>query len=251
MPALPSWTPRIAAPEHATAHAVEREQALVDLGQWLIAQRYDFVAITPTSHAYNAARTPQAVAANLRDVFGWSRPFRRGLLPGAIEELMHRTGVLATAADSTLMISRVRFASLAEGLFVHSAWPTVSLDAVFFGPDTYRFAAFVRSHLPAAPVHNFSIVDVGCGSGAVGLLAARWMRQKTSPLQLLDINPLALEYARVNARIAGQPQVDIRASDLLNEVQGRPDLIICNPPYLPDAAGRVYRDGGGLLGTGL
>ena len=29
------------------------------------------------------------------------------------------------------------------------------------------------------------------------------------------------------------------------------DLIVANPPYLVDPAGRVYRNGGGSLGTGL
>jgi hypothetical protein len=30
-------------------------------------------------------------------------------------------------------------------LFVHSSFPTEKSDAVFFGPDTYRFARFIDS----------------------------------------------------------------------------------------------------------
>lgn len=231
--------------------AAEREQSLVHLGQWLLAQHYQFVAITPASHARVAGRTLPAEARNLRDIFGWSRAFSSSLLPEKVRAWMRTAGVLASARQPGLLVSRVRFASLDGRLYVHSAWPTVDRDAVFFGPDTYRFASFVRSHLPAVTRENLSIVDVGCGSGAVGLMAAQRLAHKRPKLHLLDINPAALEYARVNARLAGQAQADIRASDLLRDLDGHPDLIICNPPYLPDAAHRVYRDGGGTLGSGL
>ena len=43
--------------------------------------------------------------------------------------------------------SRVRLATIDDLLFVHSAFPTDPPDAVFFGPDTYRFVRFVRSFL--------------------------------------------------------------------------------------------------------
>ncbi len=43
--------------------------------------------------------------------------------------------------------------------------PTAERDAVFFGPDTYRFAIFLRHHVQQAA----RAVDIGCGSGAGGL----------------------------------------------------------------------------------
>jgi methylase of polypeptide subunit release factors len=38
---------------------------------------------------------------------------------------------------------------------------------------------------------------------------------------------------------------------LLTEIEGSFDLIVANPPYLADATARLYRDGGGTLGSGL
>ena len=46
-----------------------------------------------------------------------------------------------------LMRSKVRFSSLGGSLYVHSAFPTSAAEAVFFGPDTYRFAALIARTL--------------------------------------------------------------------------------------------------------
>jgi methylase of polypeptide subunit release factors len=40
-------------------------------------------------------------------------------------------------------------------------------------------------------------------------------------------------------------------SDGLAAIDCDPDLIVVNPPYMADAAGRAYRDGGGEDGAGL
>jgi methylase of polypeptide subunit release factors len=37
----------------------------------------------------------------------------------------------------------------------------------------------------------------------------------------------------------------------LDRVEGEIDLIIANPPFIADAKGRDYRDGGDMLGAGL
>ncbi|TNV62100.1 methyltransferase, partial [Corallococcus exiguus] len=68
---------------------------------------------------------------------------------------------------------------------------------------------------------------------------------------LADLNPLALEFSRVNARLNGSHGVQAVHSDLLRDVSGRFDLIMANPPYLADTDKRTYRDGGGTHGTEL
>jgi methylase of polypeptide subunit release factors len=65
-----------------------------------------------------------------------------------------------------------------------------------------------------------------------------------------DINPLALQYAAVNAEVAGVP-VTLAQGDALQAVEGDFDLIVSNPPYLDDAAQRAYRHGGTRLGRAL
>lgn len=232
----------------ATADDRRREDALFRLGRWLAEHRYQFTAITPASHARVVRR--KALARDLRDVFGWSLPFEPTLLSADLRTLVDDAGALHALPDGRLR-SGVRYATLGAQLFVHSAWPTVEPDAVFFGPDTYRFVHYLRRHLPRQWPAPPRIADVGCGSGAGGLLAARWLEDAAPRLHLLDINPRALAHARVNARLAGLEGVEVARSDLLQGLAPSPDLVICNPPYLPDAAGRAYRDGGALLGSAL
>jgi hypothetical protein len=141
-------------------------------------------------------------------------------------------------------MSAVRFATLDDQLFVHSAYPTVEDAAVFFGPDTYRFARFVGSRIGTARL----LVDVGAGSGAGAISVARLAER----IVLADINPRAMSFARVNARLARVEQrTEVVGGDLYSNVSGDPDVIIANPPYLVDTSHRTYRDGGGSLGTEL
>lgn len=221
-------------------------KALVALGRLLLEQGYAFCTPTPETHRRVLARSPGRTAATLRDVFGWSLPFARGFLPDAIGRQLERAGGLVARPDGTFT-SAVRFSSLGGHLFVHSAYPTVESDSVFFGPDTYRFARMLRAALANAPRAKRA-VDVGCGSGAGGLCIA----DSADRLVLADINPRALAYARANAELAGvSPRVEIADSDVLASVGGDVDLVIANPPYLVDEGARLYRDGGGALGTAL
>jgi SAM-dependent methyltransferase len=128
-------------------------------------------------------------------------------------------------------------------LLAHSAYPTTSPDAVFLGPDTYRFASFLESR---APRRIGALADVGCGTGAGGLLLA----QRASSVQLLDVNQTAVRFARANCQLNGV-EARVAQSDVLSGAEGPFDLVIANPPYLADELGRAYRDGGGELGTGL
>ncbi|RZA14684.1 MAG: SAM-dependent methyltransferase, partial [Lysobacteraceae bacterium] len=147
--------------------------------------------------------------------------------------------------------SRVRFSRLGELLLSHSAYPTTDEDAVFFGPDTYRFARFIKQVLQRAPwPAGGRIADIGCGGGAGGLVASRCAPGPVGELVLADINPQALVHARANARRAGQAATVVH-SDLYASVAGEFALIVSNPPYLVDDRQRAYRHGGGPLGGEL
>ncbi|GAA3348457.1 hypothetical protein GCM10020358_67040 [Amorphoplanes nipponensis] len=67
----------------------------------------------------------------------------------------------------------------------------------------------------------------------------------------VDVNDAALRFASVNTDLAGTPGVRPVRSDLLADVDGDFDLIISNPPFMIDPAGRAYRDGGGEHGHAL
>ncbi|MDQ3031698.1 MAG: methyltransferase [Myxococcota bacterium] len=234
----------------------DRGRALVELGEALREAGYEHVPVTPVTHARVLARPRwSGCARTLRDVFGWSMAFERegGPLPASMIARLERAGALAIEEGTGRARSRVRFATVRGALHVHSAYPTSSVDSVFFGPDTYRFVALLDRTVTRAR----RAVDVGTGSGAGGLsIAAR-----VDALVLADVSDAALEAAQVN--LALQPEVapervSIVKSDVLSGIgaaergRGAPiDLVIANPPYMADSAGRSYRDGGGELGTGL
>lgn len=212
---------------------------LASLGRALRERGYAFVTPTPETHRRVLARG--APARMLRDVFGWSKPFGPGVLEPALLELLEAAGALQR--DGAQSRSAVRFSSLGPLLLAHSAYPTTAADAVFLGPDTYRFAAFL---LARAPAQIGALADVGCGTGAGGLLLA----PRAGSVQLLDVSDTALRFARSNCELNGL-QARVARSDVLQGMAETPDLIVANPPYLADPLGRAYRDGGGELGTGL
>jgi methylase of polypeptide subunit release factors len=143
----------------------------------------------------------------------------------------------------------VRWSSLGDLLCVHSAYPTDATDAVFFGPDTYRFAQLIGLFLRAGNHSVRRAVDIGCGSGAGALLIARAFPQ--AQVLAVDINRQALRFTAVNAKLAGTTNLKSIPSNLLHDVEGDFDLIIANPPYMMDAQERAYRHGGGELGADL
>ncbi|SFL13660.1 class I SAM-dependent methyltransferase [Methylorubrum salsuginis] len=231
----------------------ERADALLALADAVRASGYRFTTVTPASHAHVNARPENARARNLRDVLGWSRPFEAGLLPAELTDLMERAGILGRDPETGLFRAALRLSSLDDDLFFHAAYPPLAADAVFFGPDTVRYVRAVQAHLDALAREGRPlprrVVDLGCGSGAAGIVVAK--RVPEAEVVLVDINPAALELAAVNARVAGVANVRPALSDMLSGVEGGFDLIVSNPPFMVDAGGRAYRDGGGTLGAGL
>lgn len=225
----------------------KRSLALIELAAKLRSYGYRFTTVTPLTHAYNNERQGSRWAQDLSDVFGWSRPFLRELMPAEDFDLMLQAGILRPWAEGWR--SSIRWSSLGDLLLSHSAYPTNSAEAVFFGPDTYRFVnavqGWLQSHQPALT----RAADIGCGSGAGAISLAR-LHPRCEVLAV-DINPQALHMTQINARVAAVANVAPRLGSLLDNVEGPLDLIIANPPYMMDAQERAYRHGGGKLGAGL
>ena len=86
------------------------------------------------------------------------------------------------------------------------------------------------------PVKRPVIVDLCTGSGALAIaLAAHWPAAR---MVAVDDSTAALDYARRNAT---HTQVELHHGDvtdpaLLPDLDGRVDLVVANPPYLPDGA---------------
>ena len=223
------------------------DAALSHLLDYLRTQDYRFITITPLTHAHVTARPCIPANATLRDIFGWNLAFEKQCLPTKTLALLDEAGLLKD--EGGCLRSKVRVSSIDDALFLHSAYPTEQEDAVFFGPDTYRFVRFVRQALDGVkPPAGMRMLDIGCGSGAGGLMLARQYPQAN--LILNDINPHALRYAALNAAATGL-RAQLAEGDSLAAVQGTFDLIIANPPYLVDKDARTYRHGGECLGRSL
>lgn len=78
---------------------------------------------------------------------------------------------------------------------------------------------------------DLKILDIGCGSGVIGLT----LKQKypTSEVDLLDISEKAIEVAKQNAKNLNL-DVNFIKSDIFENVDKKYDLIISNPPYIKD-----------------
>jgi methylase of polypeptide subunit release factors len=221
--------------------ANDADVALLQLLRLLDAADYHFVAITPASHARVVARPDKAEARDLRDVFGWSLPFEPDLLPAEVLRLLEQAGALIP--QGTRLKSAVRVGRIHGKLILHSAYPSSEENSVFFSPDTYRFAEFLRAELARSP-NVQRLVDIGAGPGSGAIVAAAFL--PGARLTLADVNPLALRLARINARHAG---LDVELVDGgLEAVRGPFDLAIANPPFMVDEDERTYRDGGDMHG---
>lgn len=249
---LKCCSPPQAAFHHTADSALDpAAQSLVELGHALKNLGYRFTTVTPSTHARVISRRRDQ-AASLTEIFGWNRPFRRNFLDARLATLAGKAGILRS--DGSFLRSAVRFSTLEHQLYVHSAYPTDQADAVFFGPDTYRFARLIRSAMAVLQRRHIKcsrVLDIGAGSGAGGLYAAALAHWSSPIVTLTDVNLRALRYCRVNAGINRIDDVQVVKSDLLANISGTYDLIVANPPYLVDKLKRTYRHGGGGLGANL
>jgi release factor glutamine methyltransferase len=109
---------------------------------------------------------------------------------------------------------------------------------VHVGPGVFIPRPETEALLEWAVVQQFSsppvIVDLCTGSGALALaLSHHW---PTARVIAIDDSEDALAYARRNT--AGTPveliEADVTAPGLLAELDGQVDLVVANPPYIPD-----------------
>ncbi|NNM75999.1 methyltransferase [Sphingomonas sp. ID1715] len=221
----------------------DADSALRDLLKLLKSRGYHFVTPTPASHQRVVARADMREARDLRGLLGWSLPAPAGT-DDAVEDLLRQAGML-DEPDGRVK-SRLRVSSLGGQLWLHSAYPTEAKDAVFFGPDTYRFATLIGDELSRRPLaRGAHIVDMGAGAGVGGIVAG--LCSDAPQVSLTDLNPKALRLARVNAVGAGVAAETIE-SETLDKVADPIDLAVINPPYIIDDGDRAYRDGGGMHG---
>ena len=101
-------------------------------------------------------------------------------------------------------------------------------------PETEQLAGWALERLSALaePV----VVDLGSGSGALALAIAQ--EHPGARVYAVERDPVAIEWTRTNA--AGST-VQVLAGDmtdggLLRDLDGAVDVVVSNPPYVPDDA---------------
>ena len=77
------------------------------------------------------------------------------------------------------------------------------------------------------------VLDLGCGYGVVGILAAKLIGEEN--VIMCDISEQAVKFAKRNAALNGVPNIDIRLSNDYDHVEENDfTLILSNPPYHAD-----------------
>ena len=226
-----------------------QQQALLYLLAFLKEQDYHFTTITPLSHQRILERKKNEIYKHrtLQDIFGWNLGFKKTDLDPVLFELLQEHQLLQLQQGQYL--SQVRVSSLDNELFIHSAFPTTQQDAVFFGPDTYRFVYHLKQYLATQP-HPFKrAVEICCGTSAAAISLARHFPDNNE-IMVADLNPKALLYSQINISFAGLNHIHPVQSNLFSNLEGNFDLIFANPPYLIDPDQRQYRHGGNKLDGG-
>ena len=128
--------------------------------------------------------------------------------------------------------------------YVMGHWPFRGLDldvdtrVLIPRPETEELVGHALAELPRLDEPSPVVLDLGCGSGAIGLsiaheLAARGVRAR---VVAVDASEGALAVARANARKHGLADVSFVLSDWFDgldpSLRGRVHLAAANPPYV-------------------
>lgn len=160
------------------------------------------------------------------------------LTRSGVEEITENTPIpenLLVSLDSLLqrrIDERIPLAYL-----LHEAWfagHCFYVDERVLVPRS-PIAELVENHFqPLLEQAPSLILDLCCGGGCIGIASA--LAFPESQVLLVDISDEALAVARINIERFGlQDRVSTVCSDLLGAIDGRFDLIVSNPPYVPEA----------------
>ncbi|MDQ0905674.1 release factor glutamine methyltransferase [Streptomyces canus] len=110
---------------------------------------------------------------------------------------------------------------------VRSLIPPLTLPGVYTPQEDTALLAGALSEEPLPP--GADVLDVGTGTGALALQAAR----RGSRVTAVDVSWRAVCTARANAWLTGA-RVRVRRGNLFHPVRDQSfDLILTNPPYVP------------------
>ena len=128
----------------------------------------------------------------------------------------------------------------------HVSGLRLEVHPTVFHPKYFGSSRILADYVSGLPIVGRRLLDMGTGTGVVGLGAARAGAVVTA----VDINPAAVACARGNAALNGIT-MEVLQSDLFDALSGRRfDLIVWNPPFFPeepvDMAGCGWYAGAGF-----
>ena len=107
-------------------------------------------------------------------------------------------------------------------------------------PETEFWVSNLINELGEVDRKALTILDLCCGTGCIGIAFAKEFMD--SVVYAIDNSQLAVKISRFNAKlnnILGSYSVlhgDVFKNDWVEELRGRIDLIVSNPPYVPDGS---------------
>jgi release factor glutamine methyltransferase len=105
----------------------------------------------------------------------------------------------------------------------------VDARALIPRPETEELVEMLIHDIETPP-HR--VLDLGCGSGVIGLsLAAAWPEARVT---LADVSPGALSLAKENAELLGMTNIEFYETSLFSHLSESYDLIVANLPYVPE-----------------
>ena len=114
----------------------------------------------------------------------------------------------------------------------------VTPDTLVPRPETEVLVGQALQRIPEGK--EFSVLDLGTGSGAIALAIAR--EQPNCEVVATDISTAALAVARENANRHALANIEFLPGDWTAPVAGRTfDLVVSNPPYVPNDHGDLER----------
>jgi len=169
------------------------------------------------------------------------------LFDASARQVLREAGILVGERASRTWRSRISLYPVGEDkVFAtdhrftgHDPWLDARIPrepVMYLGADTY-YLARTTLHGPIR-----SALDLCTGSGVHGILAAAHAERAVG----VDINPRAVNFARLNAMLNDAWNAVFLEGDLFGSVGSeRFDLITANPPFVPSPVYELaYRDGG-------
>ena len=146
------------------------------------------------------------------------------VIPEDVLTILLESGLVEAAGPA--MVPQVAFWPWGKFLVatdLYSAFKMARRDLVLWpNPTTHTLWRHAIRGRSAATL------DLGTGSGVIGLLAAA----NSDTVVASDLNPRAIEFARFNATLNGVANMETVLGDRFEPVSGRTfDLILANPPF--------------------